>query len=323
MSKRTDREIEALLARAVDALLPDLCAQAANAPLRKAPAEADIVSFSPRTRRAPVMRRVAAACACAALLCVTGAFSLLCPAAYIGIDVNPSIELTTNLFDRVLTATARNADAEAVLSGLKLRNVDLDTAVSAIIGSIVQHEYLENGEGEIRITVHSGNGGRTVRLEERLVNDVRRALPLEQQSVSIYTETGRPVPTETTSVVSTEPATRPTTVPEDVDDDRTAPTKPSKPADNRGKKALIDHILTLDPSRDAAVLQRMSTEELRELQEDLLDDCETEAEDREDETRSGEKEHGDKRGDKDKDNRKDKHEDQHDDDDEDDDDNDD
>lgn len=309
MSKRTNREIEALLARAVDALLPDLCAQAANAPLHKAFAEADVISFSPRERRAPVMRRVAAACACAALLCVTGAFSLLCPAAYIGIDVNPSIELTTNLFDRVLTATARNADAEAVLSGLKLRNVDLDTAVSAIIGSIVQHEYLENGEGEIRITVHSGSGNRAVRLEARLVDDVRRALPLEQQSVSVYTETDRPAPTETTSVVSTEPATRPTTVSEDVDDDRTAPTKPGKPADNRGKKALIDHILTLDSSRDAAVLQRMSTKELRELQEDLLDHCETEAEDHEHETGSDEKEHGGNRGGKEKEKHKNKHED--------------
>ncbi|ODU56268.1 MAG: hypothetical protein ABT01_04260 [Clostridium sp. SCN 57-10] len=322
MSKRTDREIEARLARAVDALLPDLCAQAASAPLHTSSAEADVISFSSPVRSAPLIRRVAAACACAVLLCAAGAFSLLCPAAYIGIDVNPSIELTTNLFDRVLTATARNADAEEVLSGLRLRNVDLDTAVSAIIGSIVQHEYLKNGEGEIRITVQSGSGNRAVRLEERLVDDVRRALPVEQQRVSVYTETDRPLPTESTSAVSTEPTTRPTTVPGGADDDRTAPTKPSKPSGNHGKKALIDCILALDPSRDAAVLQRMSTEKLRELQEDLLDNDEIEAEDREDETPSGQKEHADNLGGKDKDKSKDKHEgeDDHEDDHEDDDD---
>lgn len=272
MKKRTNRELEALLARAVDGLLPDVYAQVASAPLPRA--AADVVPFRPAARRAPMVRRIAAACACVALLCVTGAFSLLCPAAYIGINVNPSIELTTNLFDRVLTATARNADAEAVLSGLKLRNVDLDTAVSAIIGSLVQHEYLKNGEGEIRITVHSGFGDRALRLEERLVDDVRRALPAEQQGVSVYTEAPRPAPTlpgSSGSSSSTRPATEPVDDDDHDEDDDTTVTRPATPDDSRGKKALIDCILALDPSRDAAALQRMNTPALRELAEDLAD----------------------------------------------------
>ena len=233
-----------------------------------------------------MVRRIAAACACVALLCVTGAFSLLCPAAYIGIDVNPSIELTTNLFDRVLTATARNADAEAVLSGLKLRNVDLDTAVSAIIGSLVQHEYLKNGEGEIRITVHSGLGGRALRLEEQLVDDVRRALPAEQQGVSVYTEAPRPAPTlpdSSGSSSSTRPATEPTDDDDHDEDDDSTVTRPATPDDSRGKKALIDYILALDPSRDAAALQRMNTPALRELAEDLADNDDAPDEDDRDE----------------------------------------
>ena len=37
------------------------------------------------------------------------------PVSYVSIDVNPSVELTLNRVDRVISATAFNGDGEAVL----------------------------------------------------------------------------------------------------------------------------------------------------------------------------------------------------------------
>ncbi len=189
MTALKTRTVETLLARAVDQLLPDVYEQAAFAPIPP-DKEGDVLLFpSPRKSfHSSTVFRGLAACACLLLLCGAGAYSYFSPVAQIGIDVNPSIELKTNLYDRVIRAAPLNEDAKAVLDGLQLRNVDLDTAVSAIIGSMVRHNYFQDGTGTVKITVESSSEHRVMQLEKRLVQDVKEALPADKQQVAIYTK---------------------------------------------------------------------------------------------------------------------------------------
>lgn len=75
------------------------------------------------------------------------------PIANISLDVNPSVSLRVNKKDRVIDATAQNADGEKILSNLDLQNTTLDTAVNALIGSMVQNGYLSDLSNSILISV--------------------------------------------------------------------------------------------------------------------------------------------------------------------------
>lgn len=195
MKKRNNRALEELLARGVDQSLPDLRQAAASAPLISPAYYESLLPREerPAARRSGGPRRLAVAAGLCLALLWGGVAGYYHPAARIGIQVNPSIELTTNLLDRVLEAKALNADGEAILSTLELKNVDLDTAVSAIIGSIVQHDYFVDGTGTVHITVSAASASRALSLEERVSQDVLSALP-EDQSVTISTTPASPSP---------------------------------------------------------------------------------------------------------------------------------
>ena len=61
---------------------------------------------------------------CIFILAGTGGYSVYSrPVSYISIDVNPSIELAVNRFDRVVSATGYNADGEDILQHVSLENI--------------------------------------------------------------------------------------------------------------------------------------------------------------------------------------------------------
>ena len=62
----------------------------------------------------------------------------------IGIDVNPSVELSINRNGRVLKVRALNEDAVSIIDGMDLEGVDLNVAVNAVVGAMVTHGYLDD-----------------------------------------------------------------------------------------------------------------------------------------------------------------------------------
>lgn len=72
-----------------------------------------------------------------------GGYSLYyTPTSYISIDVNPSVELTLNRFDRVLCATGYNEDGEIVLANLDLKNIAYTKAIDKLLASEAFSVYL-------------------------------------------------------------------------------------------------------------------------------------------------------------------------------------
>ena len=97
-------------------------------------------ALAPTRRRAsrarmPFSRKVAlAAAACAALAAIgVGGFAYaMAPVARVGIDVNPSFELSVNRFDRVVDARAVNDDAAAVLDRVCVEGVACEDAMQVL-----------------------------------------------------------------------------------------------------------------------------------------------------------------------------------------------
>ena len=69
----------------------------------------------------------------------------------IGIDVNPSVELSINRKNKVLNAVPLNDDAVEILEGMELKGVDLNIAVNAVIGSMVTNGFLDDLDNAILV----------------------------------------------------------------------------------------------------------------------------------------------------------------------------
>ena len=115
----------------------------------------------------------------AALILILGAwmaYANLRVQSVIAFDVNPSIELSVNQKEKVLRAQAGNEEALAVMGDMKLKGVDLDVAVNALIGSMVRQGYLSEMNNSILITVDSKDAQGGVRLQERLSREINQLL---------------------------------------------------------------------------------------------------------------------------------------------------
>ena len=107
-------------------------------------------------RRSGGFRRLAPALACAALLVVglSGYQAYFTPTSAISIDINPSVELEINRFDRVITVEGLNDDGTALAAELNVRFLSYDDALEQIIASDAIQQCLAD-DGLLSIVVRS------------------------------------------------------------------------------------------------------------------------------------------------------------------------
>lgn len=107
-----------------------------------------------RPNRHPVVR-FAVSTVCAMLLLVAGGIGyswIWTPVSYVSIDVNPSMELGLNRFNRVVSAEAYNVEGEEILSGLPLKWKSYTEAIDTVIESKEMQAYL-TGTSNLVFTV--------------------------------------------------------------------------------------------------------------------------------------------------------------------------
>lgn len=77
---------------------------------------------------------------------------------YVGIDINPSINLVVDSDNKVVQVNADNEDAQIMLYGEVLEGKDLDEAVGIITKLAIECKYLTDENSGINVTVAAGNG---------------------------------------------------------------------------------------------------------------------------------------------------------------------
>ena len=97
-------------------------------------------------------------------------------AALVSIDVNPSIELEVDADERIIIARALNDDGKKVLSGMKLEGTDLNTGVTAIVGSMLKNGYIDELRNSVLVSVSGDGSIDTAALEAKLMQEVSSAL---------------------------------------------------------------------------------------------------------------------------------------------------
>ncbi len=107
---------------------------------------------------------------------------------YVYIDVNPSVELSLTADNHVVSCTAGNEDAQKILSDLNLTNVELNTALSAIVGSMYVNGYLTTEENSMLISVDGISDKKTSALLTFITDKVNAVFKNSQISCSIIAQ---------------------------------------------------------------------------------------------------------------------------------------
>lgn len=98
-------------------------------------------------------RTFAAVCAMLVLVAGIGGYRWAKePVSYVSIDINPSMELGLNRFERVVSAVAYNPEGEEILQGLSLQGKKYTEAIDLVVESEAMAPYLEM-EDELVFTV--------------------------------------------------------------------------------------------------------------------------------------------------------------------------
>ncbi len=114
-------------------------------------------------RRGRSLAPLAVCAACLVLLLGTGGWLFLTPTAHVSIDINPSLELSLNRFDQVLSVEGYNPDGEKLAQGLDLRFFRYGEALDRILAQGTIAELL-SGDGVLTITVVGEDERQQIRL---------------------------------------------------------------------------------------------------------------------------------------------------------------
>lgn len=145
--------------------------------LRQCGKQEDIISVK-RTGNTKKTGWLKTACCIAAALVIlaVGVFAangiISKPVTVISLDVNPSIELKLRGSGRVAQAKALNDDAQKLLEGMELEGTDKNTAVNAIIGSMVRAGYLNSLSNSVLVTVEGKNASGVEKEIMEIINGI-------------------------------------------------------------------------------------------------------------------------------------------------------
>lgn len=103
-------------------------------------------------------RKFLSMAACLLLVCMA-AFSghrlYYTPVSYIYMDINPSIRLDLNCFERVIAVVPLNADAETLLTGASVPGSRAETCMEQIVNACREQEYINETNTDIEISVRT------------------------------------------------------------------------------------------------------------------------------------------------------------------------
>jgi len=99
----------------------------------------------------------------AVLLLLSGSYIInyffFVPVNFVGIDINPSIQLATNRLNRVVDVVPLNEEADILLSDIDLDNMLIEQATEEIISGGVEMGYIDELAVDNAIVISVANGG--------------------------------------------------------------------------------------------------------------------------------------------------------------------
>lgn len=86
------------------------------------------------------------------------------PASYVYVDINPSMRLEMNCFDRVISIVPLNDDAAGLIELYSFKTADMEQCIDQIVYACYEKTYLNNDNNDIELNVVTKNA----KLNERI-----------------------------------------------------------------------------------------------------------------------------------------------------------
>ncbi|MCC8161530.1 MAG: anti-sigma factor domain-containing protein [Oscillospiraceae bacterium] len=99
--------------------------------------------------------RVLAAAASFLVIC-GGIGSYFTPAGYVSVDINPSLLMTVNIYDRVINVKALNDDANTLLENVSVKGKSAEDSLDALIKTSREIGYINENNNDVIVEVVSG-----------------------------------------------------------------------------------------------------------------------------------------------------------------------
>lgn len=146
-------------------------------------------------RRVSHFRRLAAASVLCLFLCAAGVcYLFFTPVTYISVDINPSLELSLNCFDRVVSVDGYNDDGKALAESLSLRYMNYMDALNRILESDTIKTLLSENN-DLSLTV----AGESETQSQKVLGMWKPPcplLPISTATPAIWGKYRRPIPAE-------------------------------------------------------------------------------------------------------------------------------
>ena len=140
----------------------------------------------------PISKRLAglAACFMACIFLSTGVYAYCTPYSYVSVDINPSLSLALNRFERVISVNPLTEDAVDLIKDAKsLKNRNIDAALSAIIKTASDKGYIdEETEDEIVVIVSAKDPKQEKKLEETVAKTAEKELSKVNKTSGVTVE---------------------------------------------------------------------------------------------------------------------------------------
>ena len=122
-----------------------------------------------KKHKTPVMRfAVSAVCTLIAVFSAAGfGFAYSIPVAAVSVDINPSVELSVNCFDRVVSAAAYDDKSQEIIESVELKNLKYDEAVVNLLNSQALGDYV-SPDDFVSVTVSADSNEKYRNMEECL-----------------------------------------------------------------------------------------------------------------------------------------------------------
>ncbi len=127
-----------------------------------------------------------AACFLACIFLSTGVYAYYTPYSYVSVDINPSIAMSLNRFQRVISVDAITEDAaELIKDAGSLKNQEIDKALSQLIKSASDKGYIDaKAENRVMVVVSA----KDPKQENKLAGTVSKAASKELSKVNKSSE---------------------------------------------------------------------------------------------------------------------------------------
>ena len=128
-----------------------------------------------------------------------GGYAYASPYSYIDVDINPSIEITSNIFNRIIDIKALNKEGEKLIASGNYKNKSISDGIGKLLKSALDNGYLkagqenqktpdENADNAVMLTVSCKNNNDAEKIKKSVSDIAAAELDSEKVQSKVISE---------------------------------------------------------------------------------------------------------------------------------------